>query len=112
MTLGNMRENGTRWIALYCPLPCSHHTDILVDELADEVEVPSIGRRYRCTKCGRKGPESRPAGHLSERPGKDLQAAIGGSASAGSLAPSSLTVEAGEVALLNVPDAGRELPEN
>ena len=63
MTLGNMRQNGARWVSLTCILPCAHRSDILVDHLADDIPVPSIGRRYRCSACGRRGPESRPAWH-------------------------------------------------
>jgi hypothetical protein len=64
MTLGNMRANGVRRILLACPDPCHHMADIAVDQIADSVEVPQIGRRYRCSKCGRRAPESRPAWHL------------------------------------------------
>lgn len=66
MTLGNMRENGARWISLSCVLPCAQRRDILVDHLADDVLVPSIGRRYRCSACGRRGPASRPAWHVPD----------------------------------------------
>ncbi len=66
MTIGNMRENGVRWIALACIDPCHHYADVLVDHLPDEVAVPSIGRYYRCSKCGRRAPQSRPAWHLRQ----------------------------------------------
>jgi len=68
MTLANMRQNGTRYVTLWCIISCGHHIDILVDELPADIEVPSIGARYRCSRCGRPSPESRPAWHRADYP--------------------------------------------
>lgn len=65
MTLANMRENGVRHVYLYCPAPCHHQAEIDVDGLPEDTPVPEIGRRYRCSKCGRKGVQSQPAWRLA-----------------------------------------------
>jgi hypothetical protein len=69
MTLGNMRQNGTRWISLSCILPCAHRRDILGDHLGDDVLVASIGRSYRCSACGRLSGPRRPAWHVGDGEG-------------------------------------------
>lgn len=66
MTLKNMREQGVRHISLWCTIECGHHVDILVDDLPEDTLAPEIGRRYRCSRCGRHGVESRPAWHLRD----------------------------------------------
>lgn len=66
MTLKNMRENGTRYVSLWCLAECGHHVDILVDDLPDDAIVREIGARFRCSRCGRPSPESRPAWHRQE----------------------------------------------
>lgn len=66
MTLANMRQNGTRYISLWCNVDCNHHVDICVDGWDENLEVPLLGKGYRCTKCGRPDPESRPAWHRRE----------------------------------------------
>jgi hypothetical protein len=61
MTLGNMRANGVRTIAAYCQrIDCYHSAVVDVPALSDDATVPAIGRRLRCTVCGRLGAESRP----------------------------------------------------
>lgn len=70
MTLSNMREHETRYITLWCALPCGHHVDLCVDHLDGDVDVRSLGKGYRCSKCGRPDPESRPAWHRKD--GKPL----------------------------------------
>jgi hypothetical protein len=67
MTIANMRANGVRWIMLACPAPCHHIADIPADDLPEFMPVIDVGRRYRCSACGRKGPESRPAWHIRGR---------------------------------------------
>lgn len=69
MTLANMRENGTRWISLWCQVDCGHHVDICADGWDETLKVPEIGKAYRCSKCGRPSPESRPAWHRADDPG-------------------------------------------
>jgi hypothetical protein len=52
MTLGNMREQGVRGLAVYClNHACPHRTVINVDDYPREVEVPSFGRRMRRPPC-------------------------------------------------------------
>ena len=61
MTLGNMRENGVRSIAVYCASGRCHHSAVLeVAGMADDVEVPSLGPRMVCTACGLVGADVRP----------------------------------------------------
>jgi hypothetical protein len=61
MTLGNMRANGVHTIAAYCQrIDCHHSARVDVSILSDEIDVPAIGRRLRCTACGLLGAESRP----------------------------------------------------
>ena len=61
MTLGNMREQGVRGLAVYClNHSCRHHTVINVDDWPHEVEVPSFGLRMKCTKCGGRRVDVRP----------------------------------------------------
>lgn len=59
MTLDNMRENGTRHIALSCR--CGHRANVLVDNLAGDLAVPFVKNRFKCSVCGAKPFESRPA---------------------------------------------------
>ncbi len=68
MTLGNMRHNGVRYLIAAC-LDCRHQADVLVDQLGDDVFVPEAGRRMRCSACGGRKIETRPAWHLAQRPG-------------------------------------------
>lgn len=68
MTIANMRDLGVRYVSLWCTVECNHHVDICVDEMPGEAFVPEIGRRYRCSRCGRPSPESRPAWHLADNP--------------------------------------------
>jgi hypothetical protein len=59
MTLGNMRANGVRSIAVRCLGRACHHEAIInVDRWPDEVEVPSIGQRRVCTRCGLIGADA------------------------------------------------------
>jgi hypothetical protein len=46
MTLGNMRENGVRSLAITCgALWCNQQAVLDADAFADDVTVPSFGRR-------------------------------------------------------------------
>jgi len=61
MTLGNMRENGVRTLAVRCgALWCSHEGVLDVSPYADEVAVPTFGPRMVCTICGAIGADARP----------------------------------------------------
>jgi hypothetical protein len=69
MTLGNMRANGVRAVIATClNRECGHKADFVVGQLGDDVAAPEVGRRMRCTKCGERKIESRPAWH-TQRPG-------------------------------------------
>ena len=53
MTLGNMRENGVRSLAVTCGALYCHHEAIMdVTAYADDMVVPSFGPRMVCTVCG------------------------------------------------------------
>jgi hypothetical protein len=47
MTLGNMRANGVRTLAIYCDARACNHERVLVDlsTYPDDVPVPSFGPR-------------------------------------------------------------------
>ena len=59
MTLGNMRENGVRSLAVTCGALYCHHEAIMdVTAYADDMVVPSFGPRMVCTVCGAIGASS------------------------------------------------------
>jgi hypothetical protein len=56
MTLGNMRKNRVRSLAITCgALHCHHDATMDVTGFADDVAVPSFGPRMVCTVCGAIG---------------------------------------------------------
>ena len=59
MTLGNMRANGVRRLAISC-WQCHHNTVFDVDCFSDDIPVPSFGPRMLCTYCGAIGCDARP----------------------------------------------------
>jgi ABC-type hemin transport system substrate-binding protein len=63
MTLANMRANGVRAVASTCEA-CGHAADVDVDALAETITVPEAGRRLRCSQCGGKRINTRPAWHV------------------------------------------------
>jgi hypothetical protein len=65
MTLGNMRENGTRSVEAECQT-CKHTAIVNVDDWPAEVSVPDVGLRLRCSACGGKDIDTRP--NWAERP--------------------------------------------
>ena len=72
MTLGNMRANGVRAVIATClNRECGHKADVVVDQIADAVFVSDVGRRMRCSACGERKIESRPAWHTVKRPGME-----------------------------------------
>ena len=58
MTLGNMRQNGVRSLAIYCE--CCHHEAVMnVDQWPADAPVPAFRRRMVCTGCGIIGAHAR-----------------------------------------------------
>lgn len=62
MTLANMRLNGVHHVIATCQ-SCGHEADVNVDALPETVAVPLTGRRLRCSQCGGKRINTRPAWH-------------------------------------------------
>jgi hypothetical protein len=62
MTLRNMRQNGVKAVIAACQT-CGHKADVNVDALTETIIVPEAGRRLRCTQCGGKRIDTRPAWH-------------------------------------------------
>ena len=61
MTLGNMRENGVRSLAITCgALHCHHEAVLDVSAFANDVTVPTFGPRMVCMVCGAIGADARP----------------------------------------------------
>jgi hypothetical protein len=61
MHLGNMLRQGVRGLAVYClNHACQHRTVLNVDDYADEIEVPSLSLRMKCSKCGGRRVDVRP----------------------------------------------------
>jgi hypothetical protein len=50
MTLGNMRDNGMRSLAIYC-WQCHHQAMLSADPWPDDIPVPAFGPRMVCTSC-------------------------------------------------------------
>jgi hypothetical protein len=59
MTLGNMRQNGVRRLAVSCS-NCRHSAVVDVDGFSDDIPVPSFGPRMLCTYCGVVSCDARP----------------------------------------------------
>jgi hypothetical protein len=69
MTLGNMRRNGVRSLAVACgAIDCHHHAVLDVEGYGDEVPVPGFRPRMRCTRCGHLGADVRPNWRAQVRP--------------------------------------------
>lgn len=69
MTLGNMRANGVRMLAVSCHAhDCHHAADVNVDGMPDELVVLFIARRFRCSCCGSKHVSARPAWDTTLQP--------------------------------------------
>ena len=61
MDLANMRQQGVRGLAVYCPNhACLHRTIINVDEHPAVIAVPSFGLRMKCCNCGGRRVDVRP----------------------------------------------------
>jgi hypothetical protein len=64
MTLANMSANGVRAVIAMCEA-CRHKADVNVDALPETTFVPEAGRRLRCSACGGKKIDTRPAWHTA-----------------------------------------------
>ena len=61
MTLGNMRAHGIRTVDAYCEATsCGHMAIFDVDGLSDELPVPDLALRLRCSRCGSRSIHTRP----------------------------------------------------
>ena len=61
MTLGNMREHGVRTVDATCQTQrCGHEAIVNVDALPDELPVPDVALKLRCSKCGGRRIHTRP----------------------------------------------------
>lgn len=64
ITLGEMRECGTRGLLAYCAdYKCSNLLRLAperVDGWADDVRISDIEPRFVCSKCGLRGADLRP----------------------------------------------------
>jgi hypothetical protein len=60
MTLANMRRNGVHAVIATCQA-CGHKADVNVDALNQTIVVPEAGRQLRCSQCGGKRIDTRPA---------------------------------------------------
>jgi hypothetical protein len=58
MDLANMRSLGVTRIDVCCG--CGHQSTIDVSRLPDDLAVPDIRLRLRCSKCGKRPTETRP----------------------------------------------------
>ncbi len=55
MNLGNMRSQGVRSISAYCQsINCGHEATFRADAWPDNMPVPDVALRLRCSKCGRR----------------------------------------------------------
>jgi hypothetical protein len=61
MTLGNMREHGIRSIDAFCQaIGCGHASTVNVNGMPDDLPVPDVGLRLRCSHCGGRAIHTRP----------------------------------------------------
>jgi hypothetical protein len=61
MTIGNMREWGIEHVVAYCRrIGCGHHVIVNAKGLPEDLAVPDVGLRTRCSKCGSRNVQTRP----------------------------------------------------
>jgi hypothetical protein len=61
LTLGSMRAQGVRSVWASCrSTGCGHEAALNVDALPDDLPVPEVALRLRCSKCGRRSVTTRP----------------------------------------------------
>jgi hypothetical protein len=73
MTLGNMRANGVRSLAVQCVV-CRHQSVLDVARWPDGVWVQAFASRVVCTSCGMIGADVRP-NWQEQRPRESLTGA-------------------------------------
>jgi hypothetical protein len=59
MTLANMRANGVRSILATCET-CQHEAVLDADQWPDDLPVPDVGLKLRCSACGGREIATRP----------------------------------------------------
>lgn len=57
-TVGSERSRGFRHAEIWCG-ECHHHAEVSMGPLPDDLPIPDICLRYRCSKCGSKRLTSR-----------------------------------------------------
>ncbi len=60
ITLGQMRRSGSRMVEATC-LACGHRDAVAVDSLPDEMPIPYVADRLRCSECRSKKIETKAA---------------------------------------------------
>ena len=66
MTLADMRRSGVYSVSAYCR--CGHWADVNVDRLVESLAVPEVRGRLRCSACGARPYQTRPAWHTQPVP--------------------------------------------
>jgi hypothetical protein len=52
MTLGNMRSQGIRSVSATCQRSgCGHMAEVSVETVSNEMPVPDVSLKLRCSKC-------------------------------------------------------------
>ena len=63
-TIGHVKSHSVTTLLVYCPGgnggTCWHQGEMSVDDFANDIDIPNIGPRMRCQKCGRRGADVRP----------------------------------------------------
>lgn len=54
-----MRENGATSVEALCD--CGHHAVVDVSSWSETIHVPAVRFSLRCSKCGKRPSETRPA---------------------------------------------------
>lgn len=66
MDLDNMRKNGVRHLQVFC-YQCRHEADVNADDFPGHLAVKSFEGRFKCSECGSKRVEVRPAWHTNPK---------------------------------------------
>jgi hypothetical protein len=79
MLLSGMRALGVSAIIAYCEAQgCDHEATVDVSPLPDDMPVPDVALKLRCSACGRKQIKTVPAWHTNPRmtkPGSETRKA-------------------------------------